>query len=309
MKKTHYTTLLLGMMLSLEAHAQYVTFNHDDTKMNQITVAEIGSGSLTPSLYYDMVHQSYAKNAAARNKLSYRTAAGLAIYPQVEDAAKVDSALTKRAEVEALNIADRTGGALDIAWKSEGDKITEKMSDYETNIRRILYAGGTANEQTYWTEYYNVFQTAISATRNSYMPNSERMKQYLQIYADVTRKNDALINYIVLLTTQKRTQGLLAATYSKQDRRQQIALAALNRWREHGWEIVVNSSSGNTGSSGSTGSSGGSSSGTITNRPTIAPGGSFNNWGNLIDSLNNSNNNTNIGIKDPIIGNDNIIMK
>jgi hypothetical protein len=101
----------------------------------------------------------------------------------------------------------------------------------------------------------------------------------------------------------------LAATYSKQDRRQQIALAALNRWREHGWEIVVKSSSGNTGATGSTGSSGGSSSGTITNRPTIAPGGSFNNWGNLIDSLNNSNNNTNIGIKDPIIGNDNIIMK
>lgn len=30
--------------------AQSVTYNHDDAKMNQITVMEIGSGGLTPSL-------------------------------------------------------------------------------------------------------------------------------------------------------------------------------------------------------------------------------------------------------------------
>ena len=39
--------------------AQSVTYNHDDAKMNQITVAEIGSGSLTPEFYYWLLHNSY----------------------------------------------------------------------------------------------------------------------------------------------------------------------------------------------------------------------------------------------------------
>ena len=38
----------------LEVHAQsYVTYNHDEAKMNQITVQEIGSGGLTRAFYYD----------------------------------------------------------------------------------------------------------------------------------------------------------------------------------------------------------------------------------------------------------------
>ena len=33
-----------------EVHAQsYVTYNHDEAKMNQITVQEIGAGGLTPA--------------------------------------------------------------------------------------------------------------------------------------------------------------------------------------------------------------------------------------------------------------------
>ena len=36
----------------LEVSAQsYVTYNHDEAKMNQITVQEIGSGGLTPAFY------------------------------------------------------------------------------------------------------------------------------------------------------------------------------------------------------------------------------------------------------------------
>jgi hypothetical protein len=226
--------LAMGILIPTLADAQYVTYSHDDAKMNQITVAEIGSGSLTPSLYYDLLHKSYAKTAATKNKLSFRTAAAVALYQQVDDAAALDSALTKRAEIEALNVADRTGGALDVAWVAEGGKINSKLTDYQQNIRRIMLIGGTANEQAYWQEYYNVFVSAIKATQSAYMPNSQRKKQYLQIYADITNKNDLLIYYLVSLANAKSTSKLLIATYNKPDNKAEIVLAAKNRWREAG---------------------------------------------------------------------------
>jgi hypothetical protein len=224
----------MGILIPTLAEAQYVTYSHDDAKMNQITVAEIGSGSLTPSLYYDLLHKSYAKTAATKNKLSFRTTAAVALYQQVDDAAALDSALTKRAEIEALNVADRTGGALDVAWVAEGGKINSKLTDYLQNIRRIMLIGGTANEQAYWQEYYNVFVSAIKATQSAYMPNSQRKKQYLQIYADITNKNDMLIYYLVRLANAKSTSKLLTATYNQPDNKAEIVLAAMNRWREAG---------------------------------------------------------------------------
>ena len=43
-------TLIIAMLLLplLGARAQYVTYNHDETKMNQVTVMETGAGELTP---------------------------------------------------------------------------------------------------------------------------------------------------------------------------------------------------------------------------------------------------------------------
>ena len=48
---SYRTTLCLcAMLLCFKAAAQsYVTYNHDATKMNQITVQEIGVGGLTPT--------------------------------------------------------------------------------------------------------------------------------------------------------------------------------------------------------------------------------------------------------------------
>lgn len=64
--------------MALTSSAQNVTYSHDAAKMNQMTVAEIGSGTLTPDLYYTLLHNKYRKSAAVKNKLSFRTAAGLA---------------------------------------------------------------------------------------------------------------------------------------------------------------------------------------------------------------------------------------
>lgn len=130
--------------LAPKALAQSVTYSHDDAKMNQITVAEIGSGGLTPAFYYQLLHNSYQKSAAAKNKLGFRTAAGINLYNQVDDAEALDSAMTQRARIEALNVTDRSGGALDVAWLAEGEKVNAALENFERNIRRITEAGAAA---------------------------------------------------------------------------------------------------------------------------------------------------------------------
>ena len=218
--------------------AQSVTYSHDDAKMNQITVAEIGSGSLTPSLYYQLLHKSYQKSAAAKNKLGFRSAAGINLYNQVDDAEALDSAMTQRARIEALNVADRSGGALDAAWLAEGDKINSALDNFKKNIRRIAEAGGSGNEQEYWREYHNIYLCAVKSVQDAYMPNAERKKQYLRIHADIIRKNETLVRYLVRLANAAKVEDLLEATATIEDRRAQIAMAAMNRWREAGWRAM-----------------------------------------------------------------------
>lgn len=227
---------LFCSLTALSVSAQYVQYSHDDSKMNQITVQEIGSGSLSPDVYYWALHNSYRKSASEKNKLLFRSTAGMSAYQQIEDADKLDSAMVKRAAVEALNVADRSGGALDLAWGVEGSKITTKMETFERNIRRILEAGGTATEQRYWQEQVNMFKTAIRATQDAYMPNAQRKKQYLGIYADLTKKNESLVMYISRLATSMKTSELLRASYDKPNSKAQVVAAAMGRWRSAGWQ-------------------------------------------------------------------------
>ena len=227
--------LVVGLVLygAMDVVAQSVTYSHDAAKMNQITVGEIGSGSLTPGLYYQALHKSYSKN-----KLSYRTLAGVNLYNQVDEAEALDSAMVARAKIEALNVADRSGGALDVAWAAEGGKITDKMGDFGRNINRILQTGGNGDDQSYWKEHYQMFQCAIRATQDAYMPNAQRKKQYLRIYTDVARKNEELIRYLVRLSNARKTSELLAATNQIENRKAQVVAAAMGRWRSAGWTTV-----------------------------------------------------------------------
>ena len=239
--KGRHLYIIIMCMATLTGQSQNVTYNHDAAKQNQFTVAEIGSGSLTPDLYYTLLHSNYKKTASAKNKLSFRTTAGIAGYWQVDDAEKLDSAMIKRAEIEALNVADRTGGALDVAWLAEGDKLNSKMEDFKKNIDRILQLGGSPGQQTVWKEYYNVFRSAIKATQDAYMPNSQRKKQYLGIYADVSRKNEELVRYLVYLANSKTTASLLASGYERENRNAVYAAEALARWRDACWSATGNS--------------------------------------------------------------------
>ena len=214
-------------LATVGAMAQSVTYNEDDAKRNQITVMETGSGSLTPELYYTILHNSYKKSAAEKNKLAFRTTAGLAAYGQVEYADSIQSALTKRAEIEALNMADRQ---IDIAWLAEGSKITSQMDKFQKNIDRILLVGGTPTDKERWTEYYHVFDCAVNATKKAFMPNAQRKQEYLRIYADVTKHNEILVKYLVRLHSKSQTDNLLTATYERNTNKTSIINSAKERW-------------------------------------------------------------------------------
>ena len=241
MKRAVYIIIGVGAIMlgnASEVFAQSVTYSHDDAKMNQITVAEIGSGSLTPSLYYQLLHNSYQKSAATKNKLGFRTTAGINLYNQVDDAEALDSAMTQRARIEALNVADRSGGALDAAWLAEGDKINAALENFNRNIQRITEVGGSHYEQEHWREQYNVFLCAVKSVQEAYMPNSQRKKQYLHIHADIIRKNETLVRYLVRQANSTKVTELLDASAIIEDRRAQIAMAAMNRWRKAGWRAM-----------------------------------------------------------------------
>ncbi len=112
------------------------------------------------------------------------------------------------------------------------------MGDFERNINRILQTGGNNDDQSYWKEHYQMFQCAIRATQDTYMPNAQRKKQYLRIYTDVVRKNEELIRYLVRLSNARKTSELLAATNQIENRKAQVVAAAMGRWRSAGWTTV-----------------------------------------------------------------------
>lgn len=236
-------TTVWMLAAAIGANAQYATYNHDSPKMNQILVEETGAGALTPEAYYWLLHNKYKKTAAAKNKLTFRTAAGVASYRQVDEAEAIDSALTSRAKIEALNIADRQ---VDLAWLAEKDKIESQMRQFQKNIDRIPMTGGLPKEKERWSDYYHVYQCAIKATKDAYMPNAERKRQYLQIYADVSKQNEVLVKYLVQLSNRNATKNLLSATDNRSVDKRSIAANAMSRWNES--RSAVQGSQDNNGS-------------------------------------------------------------
>ncbi|MEZ3599029.1 MAG: DUF5045 domain-containing protein [Paramuribaculum sp.] len=242
MKRIYIPVLLASFALS--ASAQRITYNHDNAKMNQITVQETGAGSLTPDLYYQTLHNRYRRTASAENKMSFRTMAGISASQQIREAEKIDSSMVKRAEIEALNMADRQ---VDLAWISEGRKIESRLEDFQRNINRLVTAGGQNAHVSLWREYYNKFTTAVTAIKQAYMPNSQRKKEYLRIYTDIAEANENLLRFLVQLHGRGETSRLLTASYTRPDRRGEIARVAMNRWRGAGWSTNTGGNGVNAG--------------------------------------------------------------
>ena len=225
--------MLVAVLLAISNSAVgQPTYNHDASVYNQFLVTEVGGGSLTPSLYYDATHRSYSKWAPKVNKNGLRVAMTLQLEPQKAMAQEIDSALTYRAKIEAMNVADRTPKALDLAWQTEKTKIEKKFQIFRENINKITMCGGSSQDYREWLEIYNCLQTALKAVRDAYMPLNERKKQYLEIYHDIVLRNQQLVGYVSSLSLNKETEALLHSnTAIKYTKAEEVTTAAYGRWK------------------------------------------------------------------------------
>lgn len=227
----HYIIMcVITLTTANQSWGQSMTYNHDASKMGQIQVMELGAGSLTPDIYYSITHSSYKKGAKAVTsvKNTLRMAANVASMPQVEYADSIKTDLEGRAKIEAANIADRQ---IDLAWLTEGEKIQSKLWAFKSNIGSLN--GKTSNEEiTAWEDLVKMYDFAIKTTKKAYMPNSERQKQYLAIYDELTVSNDNLLLRIRYLATKSLADKLVAAMTRFQHRVNENAIASYNRWRD-----------------------------------------------------------------------------
>ena len=217
------------MATAMHTFGQSMTYNHDASKMGQIQVMELGAGTLTPDLYYSVTHNSYKKGAKSPTsvKNTLRMAANVASLPQVEYADSIKADLESRAKIEATNIADRE---VDLAWLTEGEKIQEKLLAFKSNIGS-LNGKAQSEEISEWEDLGKMYDFAIKATKKAYMPNSERQKQYLAIYDEITASNDNLLLRIRYLTTKSQADNIVAVMTRFQHRVSENATASYNRWR------------------------------------------------------------------------------
>ena len=234
--------LLLTMAFAFCVTATCQTYNHDASVYNQFLVTETGGGSLTPSLYYDVLHRGYSKWAHSSNKNLYRGALTLVLEKEKPMAEQIDSALTYRAKIEAMNVADRTPKALDLAWQTEKTKIEKKFQIFRENINKITMCGGSSQDYREWLEIYNCLQTALKAVRDAYMPLNERKKQYLEIYHDIVLRNQQLVSYVTSLRYGKEANDLLHSKVKpKYARLGSYTTEAYGRWKVSMAAGVINS--------------------------------------------------------------------
>ena len=239
--------VLLAVMLMpvIMVHAQYVTYNHDASVMNQFTIGEIGAGSFTPDFYYDAFHKSYRNGAMMTNKQFYRSQLKLALTPEESYAENLDSALNERKRVELLNIADRTPGITDVAWQVEKGKIENKLDIFKKNIERLTKEGAPAREYIVWMERYNCINCGLQAVRDAYMPQGKRKEQYIAIYKDILLQNTEVCEYINYLRYEKMIKR--DSTKVRPLPKTQFGLIARSA---HGrWKVAMAAGSGGVGTS------------------------------------------------------------
>lgn len=234
MKKTVIITLLLGLCQTLLAQIE-ITYFHDSSKKNQITVMETGIGSLTPGVYYELLHKDYSNSAASTNKNNLRLSATLSSHKQVEYADSIKTSLESRAKEEEINILDRK---IDVAWQAEGNKLDNKILAFKNNINQ-LSGKCSAEELQDWQELGECYSFAVRTLKMSYMPNSERQKQYLALSEDVTKKNDMLLNRVKILTYKHKADLIMRAMSGFNHRVQENSAASYNRWRDASKKIIT----------------------------------------------------------------------
>lgn len=100
------------------------------------------------------------------------------------------------------------------------------------------------------SEYYHVFQCAIDATRDAYMPNAQRKKEYLRIYEDVVQQNEILVSYLAKRQNATLTSNLLNATSDRTLDKGSVIREAMSRWNESRLAVRGSQSGGSSGGDG-----------------------------------------------------------
>lgn len=197
MKKLYYLFLLSGSLFAQTLFGQ--TYYHDPSVMNQFTVTEIGLGSLMPDTYYAAFHNRYRQEAYETGKQVFRTQVLLLLNQEVPYSETIDSIHLYRAEIEGLNMAERTPNMLDAAWVVEKEKIEKAQELFRSNIEMITRLGGTPTSRSEWQDISKSIDCGLQAVREAYMPLSQRKRQYLAIYQDLVRYNTQLCQYLYQL--------------------------------------------------------------------------------------------------------------
>ena len=226
-----YTAVLIALLVCTGASPQ--TKHHDAAVMNQFTVAETGIGNLGPTFvsdaYYTSLHKKYRNGAAETNKQAQRLIFYYSLYKEEPMAEQIDSSLTARAKIEALNIADRS---IDLAWQAEKEKIQNKQALFKKNINQILFRGGTNQDYKYWMGIYNAVDCGLRTVKDAYLPNSQRKKQYLLIYKDLVQYNNQLVDCICMWAGLKQAaQNNGDGRTPSQPKVADIARSAYGRWK------------------------------------------------------------------------------
>lgn len=224
-------TLMMALLFAVSAgiKAQSVTYNHDESVQNQVTIQETGAGSFTPDLYYDAFHKSYRNWAPEQNKLSFRTLTVAAMKLQEPYAEKIDSNLTKRMRVEAENLLDRE---VDAAWLVEKGKVNSALSTFREHVESITLNGGSYKTYEDWKETYDMVVFGIQCIQDGYMPNSEREQQYMQAYKDVRAKDVKLVKLLSLLKSSHHHYWSSHMLQRKENVVRNSGLNSLTRWKD-----------------------------------------------------------------------------
>lgn len=230
---------------SLSIHAQSYTCKHDPTKMNQFLMQEVGSGKFQSESewYYNTFHSGYKNSLLSTNKQLYRSAAYQASYMQVEYSDSIRKRLESRARQEEFNIADRQ---VDVAWTTEKSKIENALVRYKSNLLNLASCRTSSEEVEDWKTYPKTWDFSLNRTSKSYMANSERQREYMIIYNDITKKNFLLASRVRYLKSLNGSQDILSVQPCKRRRFTECATMAYNRWREAAWAARINSNQQNS---------------------------------------------------------------
>ena len=96
-----------------------------------------------------------------------------------------------------------------------------------------------------------MYRCAINATKDAYMPNAQRKKEYLRISEDVARQNETLVLYLARRQNATVTESLLSAQEVQPIDKGSILRGAMERWNESRYAVRGSQTEG--GSSGSDG--------------------------------------------------------